>query len=77
MKHTCHARGCSVAVPRKMFACRKHWYALPKPLRDAIWREYQPGQEEGNAPVTQAYLDVADEAINWLAEHERQRPLPI
>jgi hypothetical protein len=28
-----------------MFACKPHWFALPQKIRDAIWREYQSGQE--------------------------------
>jgi predicted transcriptional regulator len=33
-----------------MFACRGHWYALPKKIRDAIWLEYRPGQEDDKSP---------------------------
>lgn len=43
--HNCHAHGCNVPVPASMFMCRRHWYSLRKPMRDAIWREYRPGQE--------------------------------
>lgn len=70
MAHTCHARGCSVVVPPRLFMCREHWFALPKPLRDAIWREYVPGQEVGKTPST-GYLEVADEAIRYLADRGR------
>lgn len=70
--HVCHADGCDVRVPRKMFMCKRHWYALPKHLRDAIWREYNAGQERGVAPVTREYISVAREAIAWLASREGQ-----
>ncbi len=33
-----------------MFACRSHWFALPKKIRDAVWREYRPGQEDDKTP---------------------------
>ena len=33
-----------------MFACKKHWFALRKKTRDAIWREYRPGQEDDKKP---------------------------
>lgn len=65
--HRCHATGCTVAVPPKMFMCRSHWYRLPKPLRDAIWAEYVPGQETRKDP-TRAYLAAARECIRYLAE---------
>lgn len=48
--HTCHAHGCTRAVPPKMFACRSHWFALPKKIRDAVWNEYVPGQEDTKTP---------------------------
>jgi hypothetical protein len=40
-----------------MLACRQHWYVLPKSLRDAIWRQYRPGQETDKQP-SHAYLAV-------------------
>jgi hypothetical protein len=35
--HTCPRSGCTRQVPDHMFACRNDWYALSKPVRDAIW----------------------------------------
>lgn len=70
MAHTCHAHGCAVAVPPKMFMCRKHWFTLPKGMRDAIWAEYVPGQEVTKTPSA-AYLEVAQAATNWLREQEQ------
>lgn len=67
MTHTCHAVGCTAPVPPKMFMCRQHWYALPKPLRDAVWAAYRPGQERDKRPSLH-YLEVTDEARRWLAE---------
>jgi hypothetical protein len=43
--HTCHAPGCNRLVPPRMWGCATHWFALPQKIRDAIWREYQSGQE--------------------------------
>ncbi len=40
-----------------MFACRAHWFALRKKTRDAIWREYRPGQENDKNPSVR-YLSV-------------------
>ncbi len=42
-----------------------HWFALPKPLRDAIWREYRPGQEHDKKPSAR-YLAVQRRAIGAL-----------
>jgi hypothetical protein len=49
-----------------MWGCRAHWYKLPKPLRDAIWRAYVPGQEITKTP-SQKYLAVAHLVQMWIA----------
>lgn len=69
MAHTCHARGCRVAVPPRMFMCKRHWFMLPYATRDAIWAVYVPGQEVRKDPSPE-YLDVAQRAIDWLAAKE-------
>jgi hypothetical protein len=33
-----------------MWGCRAHWFALPKNIRDAVYREYRPGQEDDKQP---------------------------
>ena len=67
--HTCHAAGCSVEVPPKMLMCRRHWYMVPKPMRDEVWRTYRPGQEDDKAP-SDDYLMAMDAAIRAVAEKE-------
>jgi hypothetical protein len=69
MAHTCHAKGCPVPVPPKLLMCRKHWYMVPKPLRDAVWAEYRPGQEIDKQP-SMAYLHVMRAAIDAVAAKE-------
>ena len=64
MKHTCHWPGCDVEVPPKMWGCKKHWFTLPKILRDAIWRTYRPGQEVDKNP-SEDYLHEADRVQLW------------
>lgn len=56
-----------------MWGCRTHWFALPKHLRDAVWRTYEPGQEVTLTP-SDAYLDVADVVQKWIAEHGKVSP---
>ena len=41
---TCDAPGCDVAVPRGKLMCRAHWFATPKPLRDAINESWKAGR---------------------------------
>lgn len=72
MSHTCHAKGCDRRVPPRMFMCKAHWFRLPKPLRDAIWATYRPGQENDKQP-SRAYLENAQCAIEWLANQDIER----
>lgn len=69
--HTCHAAGCDVRVPPRMFMCRRHWFTLPMSMRNEIWAAYVPGQEERMDP-TDAYIEVASRAVAWLAEKEKE-----
>ncbi|MCA3246079.1 MAG: hypothetical protein ING19_21160 [Azospirillum sp.] len=65
-KHECHWPGCAEQVPPAMWGCRKHWFALPKELRDRVWRCYRPGQEIDMKPSA-AYLEVARDVQAWIA----------
>lgn len=67
--HECHWPGCKTQVKPAMWGCTKHWYKLPSNLRSAIWATYRPGQEEGNADVSPAYLGVADAVQQWIKNH--------
>lgn len=71
MKHTCHARGCEKPCPPKHLMCRPHWFMVPKPLRDAVWAAYRPGQERDKQPSAE-WHEAADAAIRRVAELERQ-----
>lgn len=66
MSHTCHWTGCTRAVPPKLWGCWEHWYKLPQQLREAIWREYVPGQEVTKTP-SPAYVAVAGLVKLWIA----------
>lgn len=63
--HSCHWPGCTRQVPPAYWGCSAHWYRLPKPLRDAIWRTYEPGQEVDMSPSGE-YLDVAERVQAWI-----------
>jgi hypothetical protein len=74
-EHTCHAEGCERHVPPRMFMCKPHWMRVPYGLRVAIWAEYQSGQErlDGTAYPSDAYLEVAREAVDAVAAKEGRR----
>lgn len=70
--HTCHARGCTVTVPPRMFMCLRHWRMVPKAMQSAIWATYRPGQERTKDPSPE-YLDATTAAVNAVADKERPR----
>lgn len=71
--HHCHWPGCGEQVPPAVWGCRRHWFMLPKSLRDEIWAAYRPGQEVNWTP-SRAYLGVADRVQRWIEEnHGRER----
>ena len=51
-----------------MWGCRKHWFRLPKYLRDRIWAEFRPGQETNRTP-SRTYLETAKEVQEWIKKH--------
>lgn len=67
--HHCHWPGCKAQVPPAMWGCHKHWFALPKQLRDQIWSTYNPGQEIHGTPST-AYLVAAQAVQDWIRSQE-------
>jgi len=72
MGHSCHWPDCEIQVPPAMWGCAKHWYMLPKKLREQIWRLYVPGQEITKTP-SEAYVLAAREVQEWcLAEIKRK-----
>lgn len=71
MSHRCHAQGCPLFVPPKMLMCARHWFSVPKPLRDRVWATYRRGQEIRKDP-SKEYLDAADAAIEAVAQRERR-----
>ena len=71
--HTCHWPGCTRQVPPAVWGCKPHWFALPKALRDRVWRAYRPGQERDMRPSAD-YLSVARDIQAWINQHEAGKP---
>lgn len=69
MPHACHALRCTTPVPPKMLMCKRHWFMVPKHLRDAVWAAYRPGQEADKDPSA-SYVHTAMAAVRAVAERE-------
>jgi hypothetical protein len=63
--HTCHWPRCETQCPPAMWGCKKHWFKLPKRLRDLIWDTYEIGQEQSMTP-SEEYLDAARQVQEWI-----------
>lgn len=73
-EHHCHARGCDVPVPPSMHMCKRHWFMVPKALRDALWAAYIPGQERRQTMPSEAYIEAALACRRAVAEREQTQP---
>jgi hypothetical protein len=70
--HTCPAPGCSREVSDDLLACRQHWYELPKPLRDALWRAFN--DHGRGSPAHTAAVDACLRAFERGTNSAAQAP---
>ena len=79
-EHTCHAEGCEVHVPPRIFMCRTHWFQVPMYLRGRLLAAYQPGQEKlqdvwpSDEYVTLAFQCIEAVACRAPARERENRP---
>jgi hypothetical protein len=73
MSHTCHATNCKAKILPEMFMCKRHWFKLPKTIRDRIWREYRPGQCD-DWKISSEYVEAAKAGVRYIAELEGVEP---
>ena len=73
MAHRCHATACSTPVPREMLMCRRHWFMVPRGVRDDVWAAYRPGQCDDLNPSA-AYCRAAKAAVIAVADRESVVP---
>lgn len=64
-KRSCMWPGCDAMVQPKMWGCMRHWFMLPKLLRDQIWAAYHPGQET-DGRVSREYAIAAMAVRDWV-----------
>jgi hypothetical protein len=71
--HHCHARGCRVPVPPEMLMCKRHWFMVPKPIRNRVWAAYRAGQCYFDPLPSAEWHEAADAAVRVVAEKERTK----
>lgn len=45
MSKRCEADNCEKQVPTNMLMCKRHWFMVPKDLRDRVWAGYRRGMD--------------------------------
>lgn len=68
--HHCHARFCAKACKPEWLMCYAHWKMVPRPLQQAVWAAYRPGQCDDMKPSPE-WFKAADAAIEAVFEKER------
>jgi hypothetical protein len=68
--HHCHWPGCTKLCTPAQWGCTKHWFMLPKHLRNEIWKAYRPGQENSKDPSS-SYLTVARKVRQWILLYQQ------
>jgi hypothetical protein len=47
---TCPRDGCDKVISSDLFACSRHWYTLPRVIRDDIWHAWR-AYDRGNGTL--------------------------
>ena len=75
MAHHCHALGCPIRTSPEMLMCAKHWFMVPKHIRDRVWSTYRNGQCDSKF-VTLQWCEAADHAVLAVATKEGKKIHP-
>lgn len=69
MSHHCHANGCDVTTPPRLFMCFAHWKMVPPSMQAAVWASYRnaPAAERARDPD---YLGACANACEHVARAE-------
>ena len=70
MNNKCPA--CSTMIKAHEIACKKHWFTVPRELRDRIWRLYRNKRTKGSLEHRRAVF----EAIRFLSPDPVQIRVP-
>lgn len=65
--HYCKAPGCKQKVDNCFLMCHKHWYMVPREIRNEIWRTYQP-MSWGDLDLFERYVRATEQAIESIHE---------
>lgn len=61
-KHDCPWPGCTERVPRHLWGCKAHWFALPRALRDRCSGAWRAGD-------VRAHVEALEAIDEWLRDN--------
>lgn len=61
MSKRCEVDNCTQQVPTDMLMCRRHWFLVPKDIRDRVWAGYHRGMDEEYEVAVAAAIDAVRE----------------
>jgi hypothetical protein len=67
--HDCAAPGCRKSVKSDQLMCKRHWYKVPKDLRDEVWATWRNVKRD-----RESYHDARDRAIKSLLKKDGADP---
>jgi hypothetical protein len=67
--HVCHAHRCTVEVKPELLMCARHWFMVPRHLREQVLATYRRGQCDDGKPSVDWHI-AADLAIAAVAQRE-------
>lgn len=67
----CPIGGCGDPIDRSRLMCRKHWYLVPRKLRDRVWATWRSGDGARRAEHQEAVLTAIAACQDALARGGR------
>ena len=68
--HECPAVSCRRKIEVKFLMCQKHWFMLPKGMRESLWHHYKNGQNEGRVAPNPEWVRTLEQATMLIEEAE-------
>ncbi len=65
--HKCYVPHCNKQVPDNQGMCKPHWFRVPKPLRDEIFRSYREKDGTNGARWLEA-IKIVDAEVTGVLE---------
>lgn len=64
-RHFCAAH-CDQTIPRGQLMCKRHWFLVPRMIRDEVTRTWEEFKKHKSAEKLQAYREAAGKAVRFL-----------